>query len=211
MWRTVLIAFFLGFASTFGLGVMRGAGLVAQPSAVTEAKQAAAQAQPKFGAEALPQDGCEPDKHENYQGLLERFENVFPPAQWTLTTDLENDTASWVSYPHGAIAYMQYLYYDCGAGVEQLEEFFSPGTLEILLANYVPYRKIAQCRSSGLWLYEFDGILNETNYHTRYWAWLAAPTRLAALHLVFPFGEDAKLDAYAERLFPQLPRCPHSH
>jgi hypothetical protein len=134
---------------------------------------------------------------------------VFEPALWTAQSDVNDQrtTTTWHSDKLGAVAYLEYLHFDCGVSQEQIDQYFTPETFQTIMSSYSSYQMTSECRHNGLRLFEFDASFNDTNYHVLYWIEQVTPTRVADITLTFPVSQQAKLSEYAGRLFPDLPTC----
>ena len=135
--------------------------------------------------------------------------SIFAPSLWTTQSDVgdQRTTTTWSSSSLNAVAYLEYLHFDCGATQEQIDDYFSPSTFQTIFSNYSSYKQTASCQRNGLRLFEFDTTLNDTDYLTRFWVEQVTPTRVADLTLTFPANQQAKAAEYAGRLFPELPTC----
>jgi len=134
---------------------------------------------------------------------------IFESALWTRENGAgdQRTTMTWRSDRLGAVAYLEFLHFDCGVTQEQIDQYFSPENFDVILANYTSHQLIAQCEHNGVKLFEFDVTANSQSYHLLYWVKQVTPTRVADLTLTFPSQNQAKLAGYAGRLFPDLPTC----
>ena len=134
---------------------------------------------------------------------------IFEPAFWTARSDVSDQrtTTTWHSDKFGAVAYLEYLHFDCGVSQEQIDQYFTPQTFQTIMSSYSSYVQTAHCALNGLRLFEFDASFNDTQYHILYWVKQVTPTRVADFTLTFPIKQQSKLAEYAGRLFPALPTC----
>ena len=134
---------------------------------------------------------------------------IFEPTLWTMQNDVGDGrtTMTWRSDKLGAVAYLEYLHWDCGVSSGQIDQYFSPQSFESIWSNYSSYTQTAFCQQNDLRLFEFDATFNENDYQIRYWVEPVTPTRVADLALTFPADQQAKMAQYAGHLFPDLPTC----
>ena len=135
--------------------------------------------------------------------------SVFPSALWKAQTDANDTrtTTTWRADSLGAVAYLEYLHFDCGVSQQQIDDYFSPENFQVILSSYSSYQQAAQCQHNGLKLFEFDLSFSGSSYHMLYWVEQVTPTRVADIALTFPASQQAKQAEYAGRLFPDLPSC----
>ncbi|MEO8394538.1 MAG: hypothetical protein ABI700_16205 [Chloroflexota bacterium] len=135
--------------------------------------------------------------------------SIFAQSLWTIQSDFsdERTTTTWRADSLGAVAYLEYLHFDCGVLPDQIDQYFSPETFDTVLSTYSSHEQTAVCRQNGLRLFEFDLSFNDTRYQMRYWIKRITPTRVADFALTFPADQQAKMAEYAGRLFPTLPTC----
>jgi hypothetical protein len=205
-----LALFIASFTAAFGFGMITSSSAVMTAPAV--AVEAEVMAMQPTDTLALPELlDCAPqsptgDIASSMQVIDPR---VFEPSIWTVEGGLQSDreTTLWRSERYGALAYLEYLHYDCGVSAAALDTFFSPEGFDVMLSTYDSHEQTAACRRNGLRLYEFDATLNGTDYHYLHWAHQASPTRVVSFSIVFPKGWEEKLVGYAARLYPELPGC----
>lgn len=153
---------------------------------------------------------CAPvSESEDEANMLALVGGAFQPALWTqqLGSDASKTTATWIANAYGAVAFLEYLHYDCGIPTNALEDYYSPAGFDVLLSNYTSHEQTAECAAGDVRLFKFNVTFAGADYVMDYWVARVSSTRAAGLMLVFPAGSAAKLDGYAERLFPQLPDC----
>ncbi len=142
--------------------------------------------------------------------MLAVVDNTFETGVWSLNVDTSGavkTTATWTANSLGAVAFLEWLHYDCGVSQAQIDQYYSPDNFHTLFANYDSYQQTAKCGVSGLELYQFDASFQKKSYLIDYWVDRASPTRVAGLMLVFPTSQSAQQAVYAGRLFPKLPTC----
>ncbi len=138
---------------------------------------------------------------------------TFAASDWEQTYNTENQRVSvaWTSQNDGALAYLEYLPYDCGYTQADLDEFFSPENIAgVILQNYQNPQPLAQCRQDAekLTLYEYRTSLHDTSYLVRLWVRPVSNTRVLYFLLTFPEESRSTLDKYAQTMFPALTSCP---
>jgi hypothetical protein len=150
-----------------------------------------------------------PSEADDLAAALAFVGGAFNAPTWTRQTNTESDrnTATWQASDLGALAFLEYLHYDCGIPEGAMDAYYSPEGFATLLSNYESHTETADCGKNGLRLYEFTVVSHGADYLMRYWVTQTSPTRVAGLMLVFPASNPSKLAAYAGRLFPQLPTC----
>lgn len=199
----LLIALLLGFAGLFGFaGISSELASPPTPIVVEVTAEAAQVPTQVFSCESVAED-------QDIQSMLALVGEAFDPTVWTQTVSSEaaKTTATWQSSEYGAVAYLEYLHYNCGVSQEQIDQYYSPAGFETLLSSYASYELTDQCASKRLKLFEFDAVSNNRNYHVLYWVEQVSPTRVAGLMLVFPTTRPAQQAEFAGRLFPELPTC----
>ncbi|MFZ5822354.1 MAG: hypothetical protein ACOYYJ_20890 [Chloroflexota bacterium] len=162
-------------------------------------------------AYAGPTDECGPIEpaEEDVRFVLAIGEDLFDQPEWVRSYTVEpykvsltrrNDTQS-------AIAYAEYLMYNCGYGQAELDEYFSEASFAIVFGNYESHVRTNFCEEGSLALYQYDLVDEGTPYAARYWAKQQSDTRLLVVMLVFPRENPSLMDTYATRLFPDLAAC----
>ncbi len=143
---------------------------------------------------------------ENLQALVGA---TFASGDWTEhTSTLDAQTnATWLSNELGAVAYLQYLNYDCGVTTEQLKTFYSEAGFQTLFENYSSFAATDSCVEGDTRLFGFDAVSSGYDYEVLYWVKQLSPTRAATFMLVFPVTNPAGLAEVAAQLFPELPTC----
>lgn len=162
-------------------------------------------------AYAGPTDECGPIEpaEEDVRFALSIGQDLFSKPEWVKSYTVEpyqvrltrlNDTES-------AVAYIEYLMYNCGYGQADLDERFSQASFAIVFQNYESHAQTNFCEEGNLALYEYDLVNDEYPYAARYWVKQQSDTRLLIVMLVFPRENSTLMDTYATRLFPDLASC----
>ena len=135
--------------------------------------------------------------------------SLFHEGDWTeqITSDETKTTAFWQSNSMGAVAFMQWLHYDCGVTDADMSSYYTPEGFEDLLSNYESHQQTAVCANNDLRLFEFEASVNQQDYLLFYWVKQVSPTRVMNFSLTFPVSQRAKLAEYAGQLFPDLFTC----
>ena len=135
--------------------------------------------------------------------------DTFAAPTWTdqVSSDSTKTTVTWTASSLGAVAYLEYLHYDCGYTQKQIDEYYGAASWATIFSNYDTYEKVAECRYENTRLYEYNASLNGTDYVVHYWVKPATDTRVAGLMLVIPADQVATMAQYAGELFPKLPTC----
>ncbi len=158
-----------------------------------------------------PTDECGPiePSEEDIRFLLTIGQDLFSKPEWVKSYTVEPYKVSFTrrNDTESAIAYGEYLMYNCGYGQAELDEYFSDAGFAIIFANYDRYAQTNFCEQGSLALYEYDLVFEGSPYLARYWVKQQSDTRLLVLMLVFPDESRAVLDTYATRLFPDLSSC----
>lgn len=164
------------------------------------------EAEPLTVDEAMFQ--LEPFAREVYT-VLALGDYVFEADLWrvTATEQAERTTAQWTSVALGAVSYFDYLHFDGGVDVDDLDEYFNEIWFTSTLGGYDSWEETVTCAEEGLRLHEFALQLGEDNYTMRYWIYPATGTRILTAFITLPQNNPDDLEIYADRLFPQLPSC----
>ena len=193
----------------FGISAYESsAPLVSEPQIIMETPVAATAEAPPIPTQMI---SCASQTTEQDFAEMSKIvaPDVFPAALWTSRSDATDSrtTTTWTADSLGAVAYLEYLHYDCGVSQQQIDDYFSSDNFKVILSNYSSYQPTAQCQHNDLKLFEFDLSFNGGSYHMLYWAKQITPTRVADLFITFPANQQAKQAEYAGRLFPDLPSC----
>lgn len=199
-----IIALLLLFAGVFGVGsaFQTAEMVIERPSATVE---------------AIPQGGmpqlisCEGQPFEQDVAEIEAIVGgTFAGDDWdeSISSSELRTSVTWMNTSLGALAYLDYLHYNCGVTQAQIADYFSEDNFDILLSTYQSFTRTASCEFAGTHLYEFDVVTMEgIDYKLRWWYWQHTPTRVAAMQLTFPVTRQAALNQYAGALFPNFPTC----
>ncbi len=150
-----------------------------------------------------------PSADQDIAAALAFAGDTFAAPTWAeqVSSDAAKTTVTWTASKLGAVAYLEYLHYDCGYTQAQIDEYYGAASWATIFANYDSYAKVDECSYDDLRLYEYDVSLNAYDYAVRYWVKPATDTRVAGLMLVVPTDQAATMAQYAGDLFPQLPTC----
>jgi hypothetical protein len=141
--------------------------------------------------------------------MLALVEGVFDAPEWAMQS-VSGDTQTRVvfqSEPIGRVADVQFLHYDCGMPVGEVNTLYSSEGIDYLLSQYDTYSWVQACMMGDTSLAEFEATYDGATYAMRYWVKEISPTRLFSLNLVFPQSEVDEQARYAQMLFPELPDC----
>jgi hypothetical protein len=141
--------------------------------------------------------------------VLAYGDDVFEPDIWYASAAEEptRTTATWRADGIGGVGYADYLHFDEGIRVSQYDAVFDSHWFDVSLSNYAVWRENGRCDLGDLRLIDFSLQTNDIKYHMRYWIQLADDHRVLTLFVVFPAEDKLNLDAYADKLFPELPSC----
>ncbi len=150
-----------------------------------------------------------PSADEDIAAALAFSGDTFAAPTWaqTVSSDDAKTTVTWTASSLGAVAYLEYLHYNCGYTQTQIDEYYGAASWATIFANYDSYEKVDDCSYENLHLYEYDVSLNGSDYAVRYWVKPATDTRVAGMMLVIPVDQVATMAQYAGDLFPKLPTC----
>lgn len=136
-------------------------------------------------------------------------DEVFEPDIWYASASEEPSRAkaTWRADGIGGVAYLDYIHFDEGVAFSQLDAIFTDGWFNATLSNYSVWRENTRCDLGDLRLIEFSLQTNSVKYEMRYWIEIATDYRVRTMFVVFPADDEANLDDYANRLFPEMPSC----
>ena len=211
------------FGGVFGFTSVGSSATVVEPQIVevqpilemtptpTPAEPQLVEAEPTSEA-ALPEQAfacASVSEAEDVANMLALVGGAFQTSVWTeqIGSGDAKNSATWIADGYGAVAYLEYLHYDCGVSQAQIDAYYSPEGFDVLLSNYSSHELTAACSAGSVRLFEFVATFDGTDYLMNYWVEQTSPTRVAGLMLVFPASQPAKLEGYAGRLFPELPNC----
>jgi hypothetical protein len=135
---------------------------------------------------------------------------VFEPETWLASAAERDDrtTATWLSKDLGALGYAEYLHFDGGYEPDALISFFDDEWFGVSFKEYTSWERTARCAVGDTLVYEFTLAKDDLSYRMRYWVQPITPTRVLAMHLVFPADRADRLDNYSERFAPLAWECP---
>ncbi len=159
--------------------------------------------------------------------LLKTGADVFEPDLWQAKVyEFNSQTrVSWSSRPNAefnGVSTLTSLHFDNGYTLDHLDEFFDKAWFAAVFVNWgdTPHQ-IARCSSDDLTLYEFkindhrdDG--ESRPYWLRYWVEPVSAHRVRDWSIAIAMTDEngefddtslPLLDAYAARMFPDLPAC----
>ena len=106
-----------------------------------------------------------------------------------------------------AVAYIEYLIYNCGYGQSELAQYFNDESFNIVFEGYEGHNMAAFCEDKSLALYKFDLVDEGSEYTANYWVKQDDDTHILVVMLVFPQTSTAQLDEYSKKIFPELTTC----
>jgi hypothetical protein len=135
---------------------------------------------------------------------------VFEAESWLASAAERADrtTATWVSSEYGALGYAEYLHFNGGYEADNLVSFFDDEWFAVAFKDYDAWERTARCSFDTTLLHEFTLQMGDQAYGMRYWIQPVTPTRVLALHMVFPAGRTDLLDSYSQRFAPLAWQCP---
>ncbi len=138
--------------------------------------------------------------------------DIFQTGDWKRLYTVGNQRVAitWNHNALDALAYMEYLVWDCGYTHTELDSYFSESSFKNgFFKAYDNPVELKHCANAdGLSLYEYSASFQGEDYFIRYWSKLESPTRILTLMLSFPTKDKAVQDKLANQLFPQLVACP---
>ena len=138
--------------------------------------------------------------------------DIFQNSNWKRIYTVGNQRVAitWNHNTLDALAYLEYLVWDCGYTQAALDSYFSQSNFkEVFFSAYQNPVELKRCTGAdGLSLYEYSANYKDQDYSIRYWSKLVSPTRILTLELSFPTKNKAAQDQLATQLFPQLVTCP---
>lgn len=155
-------------------------------------------------------EDCVPTEptEQDINDILSFYKKTFNVPGWERSYTVMSDrvAVTWMHNEFGGVAYFENLLFSCGSAYEQIDEYLSKDSFEIIFTDYDSYEETDACQMSGLHLYQFDVINQGEPYQIRYWAEPQSDTRVYITMLVFP-KDSPRLDEYAASLYPQLTAC----
>lgn len=135
---------------------------------------------------------------------------VFKPEEWlkSYTVEPYKISISRQNDAESAVAYIEYLIYNCGYGQTELANYFNNEGFNTVFEGYEAHNMSAFCEDNSLALYKFDLVDKGSEYTANYWVKQDDDTHILVVMLVFPRASSAKLDEYSRNIFPELTSCP---
>ena len=138
--------------------------------------------------------------------------DIFQTKDWkrVYTVGDQRVSITWDHKTLSALAYMEYLVWDCGYTQDDLGSYFSQSNFKnVFFSSYQSPVEQNRCSGeNGLTLYEYTATYQGEAYSIRYWSRLESPTRILTLMLSFPTKDKVVQDKFANQLFPKLVACP---
>lgn len=136
-------------------------------------------------------------------------DGVFEPERWELQTGEHPGLISvgWFENDIEALAHGQLLLYNCGYTQAEIDDFYDDENMNVMLGGYESHTQTAECTQAGLTLREYDVGYEGRTYKVRFWIEPLGDTRVRDMHLGFFPENIEEMDAYARRLYPDLPSC----
>lgn len=160
---------------------------------------------------AVPTDECGPvePSDQDVRFALDFGKDMFVGEEWvkSYTVDPYRVSVTHQNESLSAIAYVEYLMFNCGYGQAELDEYFNDEGFSIVYGNYESYTLSSFCEIDNLALFEYDLVDSGIQYSSRYWVKQESDTRILVAMLVFPTTDQTQLNGYAARLFPNLVTC----
>ncbi len=158
-----------------------------------------------------PRDECgliEPTQQE-VNKALSFGSSMFTSEDWSksYTVDPYKVTITRQNEAESAVAYTEYLIYNCGYGQPELDEYFNDTGFNIVFEGYESYTASGFCEVPNLALYKFDLVEEGLEYTAHYWAEQTDDNHVLVMMLVFPKESTAQLEEYSKKLFPKLTSC----
>ncbi len=164
-------------------------------------------------ANAGPTDNCgliEPTD-ANIQYTLSFGKDSFTSNDWikSYTVEPYKVSVSRNNDVEGAVAYTEFLIFNCGYGQADMDKYFGADGFNIVFAGYQSHTLSKFCEINKLSLYEYDLIdKNSAEYSARYWVKQMDDKHVLVMMLVFPKASSDKLDQYSKQIFPEYTSCP---
>jgi len=158
-----------------------------------------------------PTDSCglvEPTDAE-VQHALSYGKAAFTPKDWIKRYAVEPYKVSVTrkNDAEGAVAYTEYLIFNCGYGQAEMNDYFNDEGFDIIFNDYESHTLAGFCKEKSLALYEFDLVEEGSPYIARYWVYQEDDHHILVMMLVFPQTSLAKLDQFSQKIFPELSIC----
>jgi hypothetical protein len=160
-----------------------------------------------------PTDACGPvePSQDDVDFVLEFGQAPFNQPDWVKSYTVEpyRVTLTRQNNQENAVAYLEYLMYNCGYGQTELDEYFSEEGFATVFSNYDSYTLYNFCENENkdLALYEYELEDEDEEFAARYWVQQISDTRLLIQMLVFPSNRMPIMNGYAQEIFPELVAC----
>ncbi len=152
----------------------------------------------------------EPPPEREIYTVLRWGDDVFEPVVWYASAEElpARTRATWRADSLGGLAFADYLHFEEGITVPQIDNVFDQSWFEASLGGtYDIWRENVRCDLGNLRLIEFSLSSGDTKYSMRYWIDWVSSYRVMAIFLVFPATDLADMELYADKLYPDLPTC----
>jgi flagellar basal body-associated protein FliL len=149
---------------------------------------------------------------QDVKKALDYTGKIFQTGDWKRIYTVGNQRVAitWNHNTLDALAYLEYLVWDCGYTQPDLDNYFSQSNFKNgFFKAYDNPVEVKHCSGdNGLTLYEYSASYQSEDYSIIYWSKLESPTRILTLMLSFPTKDKAVQDQLATQLFPKLAACP---
>jgi hypothetical protein len=161
---------------------------------------------PNLGKQECP---ITPATETDFKEAAAIGEDVFEPESWEFEI-LEHPaliSVGWFNYDNKAFGHAQYLMYNCGYTRNELDDFYGEENMAFMLGGYDSYRLTAACQYGDITLRQYDLVLGDLDYISRFWYQPLNATRARDMRLDFVSTDRDQMDIYAARLYPDIPSC----
>jgi hypothetical protein len=166
-------------------------------------------------SEQKPKPGCNKTAdptEKDVKKALDYTGKVFQNGDWkrSYTVGDQRVSITWDHNTLNALAYMEFLVWDCGYTQSDVDSYFSESNFkDVFFSAYQNPVELTLCKGDDrLTLYEYSATFKGEAYSIRYWAKLESDTRILTLLLSFPTKDKTVQDQLAKQLFPKLVSCP---
>lgn len=142
--------------------------------------------------------------------VLDWGDAAFEPVLWYASAEElpARTRGTWRADSLGGLAFADYLHFDEGILWTQIDDVFNEDWFDVSIGtSYEVWRENVRCDLGTTRLIEFSLQVNNIKYDMRYWIDRASAYRVMAAFLVFPADDQDNLQAYAEKLYPDLSSC----
>lgn len=144
--------------------------------------------------------------------VLEQYGPVFSRDRWVLT--ITDDTSNnhlffkWAPLNRAAsVASVDLTMWPCSVTEDELDEYYSDKTLDVLMSNWEERELTGRCIVDGVRIADFELSREDGDYIARFWIQQVGETRVLEGHLTLPVADAALMSDYAEMLYPDSPAC----